>query len=97
MERKRLRSSCPRWQFAIPKELDASPLVRLLGGSARICFNHDIHLGPAFKTGLASIAVAQNILNANLPVEMVRLVDTNLRLLSFAGKRRLDYFFHGPT
>jgi hypothetical protein len=55
--------------------------IGLLCCGIRIRFDHDIYLRAWFETGLLAILVSNHIVDANLPVQIVGSLNTDLCLL----------------
>jgi hypothetical protein len=67
----------------------------LLGfGRTNIGFNSDVDLGTRLKGYWLSFFILQNILDADLPVELVRAVNPNLRVLGLDSMCGRNDFFN---
>ena len=61
-----------------------------------IGFDRDGNLRALFKFQIIASLVFQTVFNANIFVEMVRILDFYFRLLRRIGDRRFDYFLTAP-
>jgi len=71
-------------------------VLRFLSRSTRICFNDDIHLCPGFELTFLTLLVGYHIFNANLPIQVLSIVDVDLCLFGWLGTAGLMIFWTVP-
>src|SRR5437870_11840373 len=71
--------------------------IRFLCRSVCVRFDDDIHIRSDFETSILAFLVSDNVLDANLPIQLVSFLNTDLCFLWFAWKGGLDHLLYLAT
>jgi hypothetical protein len=91
------RYTCPPDRASVNQFAAGLASIGLLCCGIRSRFDHDIYLRAWLEMGLLAILVSNDVLDANLSVQIVRFLNPDLCLLGCAWKRGLDDFLNRAT